>query len=318
MAESTSGTGGIWGQRKGMDRYDLCLAWNWEYDADFVDMLATACQSHGLSLLQITPENVAEISDSLAENQITCQVFWDRASEDDARFIPIVQWAADHCVYRINPAEKARLTWDKGAMHRAFTGLGLHTPYTVILPPYEEQLAIPSVDWEALGERFTIKPAHGGGGEGVVAEATSLSQVQGARQKYPGDRYLLQTYVIPIQLGPRAAWFRVFYCVGQIYICWWDTSTHVHTPVTPVEKTSNDLSPLRTITTAIARFCRLDLFSTEIALTPDGRFVVVDYVNDQIDLRLQSKAADGVPDDLVCHIVERIIGLVETGRRIAS
>jgi hypothetical protein len=293
-----------------MDRYDLCLAWEWEYDADFVIVLDAVCQSHGLSLLQITPENVVEISDSLVKHQIACRVFWDRASEDDARFIPLVQWAADHCVYRINPFEKARLTWDKGAMHRAFTELGLHTPYTIILPPYEEHPEIPSVDWKALGERFTIKPAHGGGGEGVVAEATSLSQVQGARQEYPDDRYLLQTHVIPIQLGSRAAWFRVFYCAGKIFICWWNTETHVHIPVTAAEETRNDLGPLRTITTTIARFCGLDLFSTEIALTAKGRFVVVDYVNDQIDLRLESKAVDGVPDEIVQEIAEGIVGLV--------
>lgn len=295
-----------------MDRYDLCLAWEWKYDADFVTVLDAACQLHGRSLFQITPENVAEISNSLAKNQIACRVFWDRASEDDARFIPIVQWAAGHYVYRINPFEKARLTWDKGAMHQALTELGLHTPYTIILPPYKEQPEIPTVDWEALGERFTIKPAHGGGGEGVVAKATSLSQVQDARQKYSGDWYLLQTYVIPMQLGSRAAWFRVFYCAGQIYLCWWDTSTHVHTLVTAAEETDNDLGPLRDMARAIARFCGLDLFSTEIALTADSRFVVVDYVNDQIDLRLQSKAVDGVPDDLVYDIVENIVGIVVT------
>jgi hypothetical protein len=298
-----------------MDRYDLCLAWEWKYDADFVTVLDAACQSHGLSLLQITPENVAEISDSLARNQIACRVFWDRASEDDARFIPLVQWAADHCAYRINSFEKARLTWDKGAMHRTFTELGLHTPYTIILPPYKEQPEIPSIDWEALGERFTIKPAHGGGGEGVVAEATLLSQIQGARQKYPDDGYLLQTYVTPIKLGSRAAWFRVFYCAGKIFICWWDTDTHVHTPVAAAEETDNDLGPLRTITTTIARFCALDLFTTEIALTADGRSVVVDYVNDQIDLRLQSKAVDGVPDEIVQEIAEGIVGLVALSSR---
>jgi len=195
-------------------------------------------------------------------------------------------------------------------MHRAFTGLGLHTPYTIILPPYEEQPEVPLIDLEALGERFTIKPAHGGGGEGVVVEATSLSQVQEARQEYPGDWYLLQAHVTPAQLPSRAAWFRVFYCAGQIYICWWDTNTHVHTPVTPAEETSHDLGPLRNRATAIAQFCGLDLFSTEIALTPDGLFVVVDYVNDQIDLRLQSKAVDGVPDDLALDIAEGIVGLV--------
>jgi hypothetical protein len=35
--------------------------------------------------------------------------------------------------------------------------------------------------------------------------------------------------------------------------------------------------------------------------------MVVDYVNDPIDLRLQSKATDGVPDQIVSHIAESLV-----------
>ena len=48
--------------------------------------------------------------------------------------------------------------------------------------------------------------------------------------------------------------------------------------------------------------CGLDFFSTEIALTSEGRFVTVDYVNEICDMRLQSGHADGVPDALVTAI----------------
>jgi hypothetical protein len=65
---------------------------------------------------------------------------------------------------------------------------------------------------------------------------------------------------------------------------------------------------------AISRLVGLDLFSTEIALTKDEEFMVVDYVNDQIDLRLQSKAMEGVPDGIVQDIAERIVSqLVNRG-----
>jgi hypothetical protein len=310
MTESKSSSGGIWGNRKDSDRYDLCLAWNWEYDTDFVGILEAACHSRGLSLLQITTENVAEVTNNLVSGEIACGAFWDRASEDDAQFLPLVQWAANHCAYCINPYERARRTWDKAAMHQTIADIGLHTPYTVVLPSYEEYPEVPSIDLQAFGEAFTIKPAHGGGGEGVIIKAASLSEVQDARQAYRGDRYLLQAYVTPVQLGSRAAWFRVIYCAGTVYLCWWDTDTYVYAPVTEAEEASHRLNPIRDITAAIARRCGLDLFSTEIALTPDDRFFVVDYVNDQIDLRLQSKAADGVPDDIVQGIADGLTGLV--------
>jgi hypothetical protein len=116
--------------------------------------------------------------------------------------------------------------------------------------------------------------------------------------------------VTPIQLGSRAAWFRVIYGAGKVYVSWWDTDTHVYTPVTAAEETSYHLSPLREIASSIAQFCGLDLFSTEIALTADDLFVVVDYVNDQIDLRLKSKAADGVPDVIVQDIADGLARLV--------
>ena len=67
---------------------------------------------------------------------------------------------------------------------------------------------------------------------------------------------------------------------------------------------------MRSLFTKIAQICELDFFSAEIALTADGRFVVVDYVNDICDMRLQSLFADGVPDRLVEEIVFAIITYV--------
>jgi hypothetical protein len=301
-------------QLKAMTSYDFCLAWDWEHDADFVKLLDMACRSRGLSMLQITHDNLEDVLQSLANGQISFRAFFDRASESDARFTPVVQWACDHAAYLINAHEWATRTWNKAAMHLALVNAGLHAPYTIILPSYNEQPDPTPMDLSQLGDRFTIKPAHGGGGEGVITEATSLSQVLAARQEYPADKYLLQAHIVPAQLASRPAWFRIIYCAGQVYPCWWDTHTHAYTPTTPAEESHYCLAPLRQITASIARVCGLELFSSEIALTSDGLFVVVDYVNDQIDLRLRSKAFDGVPDDIVRDIAGRLVALVAAHR----
>jgi len=294
-----------------MNRYDLCLTWNWEYDADFVELLDLACKSRGLSLLQITPENLEEMIQSLGKEEITFRTFFDRAADADLRFIPFVEWAGRHPVHHINSHASACRAWDKVAMHQAVSP-HTDTPFTLILPSYDEQPVLSEIDLASLGERFIIKPAYGGGGDGVITEATSLDQVLAARQQFPSQRYLLQAHVIPARLGSQMAWFRVIYCTGKVYPCWWDSSTHIYAPVLSDEETRYDLRPLRTITSSIARLCGLELFSTEISLTPDGRFVTIDYVNDPIDLRLQSKAFDGVPDDIVRDITERLAELVLT------
>jgi len=295
---------------KGPLSYDLCLAWNWEHDSDFVKLLDMACQSHGLLLLQITINNLTAMLRSLINNDVSFRFFFDRASDADARFSPIVEWAHNHALYRINPHELASRAIDKAAMHPVLIGAGLHAPYTLVLPSYNEQPDLPPVDLSPLGDRFTIKPAHGGGGDGVVMEAKSWNQVLVARREYPSDKYLLQAHIMPTQFGSHPAWFRIIYCTGQIYPCWWNPHTHVYTPVTSSEESGYCLTPLRDITASIAQICRLELFSTETALSTDGLFIVVDYINDQIDLRLKSKAFDGVPDDIVREIAERLSTLV--------
>lgn len=41
-------------------------------------------------------------------------------------------------------------------------------------------------------------------------------------------------------------------------------------------------------------------------LTTKNKFVVVDYVNDQCDMRLQSLHQDGVPDEIVHKIINNL------------
>jgi hypothetical protein len=295
-----------------MATYDLCVAWNWEYDADFMALLDGACRARGLTLLQVTPDSLEAALRSITEQQASLRVFWDRASEVDARFSRLVHYAIEKAVTWINPYAQAAATWDKAVMHLAFVGAGLEVPRTIILPAYGEQPALPPVGLPALDGQFTLKPAHGSGGEGVVTQVTSWEQVLAVRQQHAADRYLLQAHVVPKEMGGRPAWFRVIDCAGRVYPCWWNPETHVYTPVTWQEQLDLGLGHLHDMAQSIAGLCGLDLFSTEIALNRDDVLVIVDYVNDQIDLRLQSKTGDGVPDDIVHDIAERLVSQVET------
>jgi hypothetical protein len=290
--------------------YDLCFAWSWEYDADFATLLQEACDSRGLSLLHARPDNLGVLLNSLDNQQVNFKALFDRASDGEACFMPLVDWASQQGSFFINSHEKARCAWDKSTMHKTLTEAGLQAPATIILPSYETQPTLEAVDLGPLGGQFTIKPAHGSGGDGVVLEVTSLSQVLVSRQEYPADTYLLQAHTNTKMLAARPAWFRVIYCAGRVYPCWWDPETHVYTPVSPEEESHYGLSPLRNITDSIASITEMDFFSTEIALDWDGNFLIVDYVNDPIDLRLQSRAADGVPDEIVRGIAGHLAEIV--------
>ncbi len=294
-----------------MERYDFCVAWNWKDDTDFVKLLEEACHVQGLSFLNITPKKVSDTLKCLHNNQLTFRAFFDRASDTDTNFLPVYQWAYDHGVFCINPRDREVRTRNKAAIHYVFIENRLNTPYTIILPSYEDLPNIPPIDLSYLGYSVIIKPAHGSGGDGVVKKAVSMEQIIIARQKYPADKHLVQEFITPKMLDSRPGWFRVINCTGSIYPCWWyDDAISIYDPLTPEEEKLYSLSPLRDIAKTIKRICGLDLFSTEIALTPDGLFVVVDYINDQIDLRMKSKTVDGVPDHIVRNIAELLVSCV--------
>jgi hypothetical protein len=297
-----------------MSRYDLCLVWNWEYDRDFVQMLETACTRIGLSFLSVTMENLDAILAGISSRKISFASFFDRACESDPRFQALVDKARHSHVFRINPQELTVWSQDKATMHLEFISRSLDTPHTILLSSYNDMPGLPALDLAPLGGRFAIKPASLGGGEGVVLEATSQEQVLLVRQQYPHEKYLLQAQVTPCILDGRPGWFRVLVCDGGVYPCWWDPHTHVYARVTAEERFHFGLRGLYEVARRIAQVCRLDLFSTEIALNSDGQFLTVDYVNDPVDLRLQSKAVDGVPDAWVENIAGRLARLSERSR----
>ncbi|MEI6291241.1 MAG: hypothetical protein WCP19_12485 [Chloroflexota bacterium] len=281
-----------------MDHFDFCLTWSWEYDQDFVNLLSAACQARNITFLQVSRLNLPGILPSLTQSEISFSVFLDR-TEFEPDFQPVFDWAKENACIRLNPKETADWAEDKATMHLELVSAGVNTPFTVILPPYHEQQYLPALDISHLGESFVIKPGYGGGGEGVLMNATSFQEVLNRRMEFPQRKYLLQKVINPHQLETNAAWFRIIYCDGNFYPCWWSPVTHIYTPVTEEEVLRFGLDPLRTITSQIASLSKLGFFSTEIAFTTDNQWVVIDYVNDQIDMRLKSQAVDGVPDTIV-------------------
>jgi len=285
--------------------YDLCLPWYWEYDIDFVQMIERACNEQSLVFWQITPNDLLESTTALYKGEKTFRTILDR-SQYDPRFEPIHRWSREHNVRRINPAEVSAWSEDKTTMHLELISAGIHTPYTIILPPFLEQPLIPELDLTPLGQQFVIKPSNEGGSEGVILGAFSMEQILRARMEFPEQKYLIQATIIPRTIHGQPAWFRMFYANGKTYSCWWHPLTHVFSSVSQQDENKYELFPLHEITRRIASICKLDWFSTEIARTLE-EFVVIDYVNDGIDTRVQSKAVDGVPDEVMQGIAQQLV-----------
>ena len=311
--------GAIFRQMKAArEGFDIAVAWTWEFDREFLGCLDTAASARGLTTQFVDLNNLEETVSRLRDDTLFVRVFLDRASDEDERFL-----ALSNVIHRIartsgrretlcilNPHDLLRRASDKATMHLEFLSHGIQVPYTIIISPFNQrkEVELSLSELALLGRPFIIKPANTtGGGVGVVLGAESLKDVIETRQHHKNDKYLLQEKVIPVELAHRRGWFRVFYAVGLVLPCWWNDLTHIYEELTPNDEEAFGLHPLRSIAITIQQICGLDFFSTEIAMTSVDKFVVVDYVNEMCDMRLQSIHPDGVPDRIVSSISEALV-----------
>lgn len=260
-----------------------------------------------LTLLTVTDDNLTMTLEALAQRQLVPRFFWDRAFDADQKYTLLHEYFHNRAVYWINSAERARWAWNKATMHLELISVGLHTPYTILLDPYDLRPDLNPPDLTVLGKEFIVKPAHGGGGEGVVQGANGWEAVQAARKMHPRDFYLLQERIEPVWFASRPAWFRVIMVFDQCYLCWWNPWTHSYTTLTDSDRDLVDTQLIIAMMQTIKNICRLDIFSSEIAFTSTQKYVVVDYINDPIDLRSQVQTPDGVPDEILADIIRTII-----------
>jgi hypothetical protein len=287
--------------------YDIGIAWNWEYDADFIHGIEKECRHLGLTTFRIEPNNVKEVIRKFRTGKIYFKTFLDRASDDDKTFLPLAQLIAGSAVHIFNSYEQTEYAKDKANMHVACLGEGIHVPYTIIISPYSKtkEVELSLTELAHLGRPFIIKPANTtGGGIGVVLGAETLKEIIESRKNHVNDKYLLQETIHPMMLDEKKAWFRVFYAFGLTVPCWWNNETHIYHPMSEHEEKKFKLSRLKQIVQVMQKICRLDFFSSEIALAQEGQFVAVDYVNEICDMRPQSRHFDGVPDKVI-GIIQR-------------
>ena len=291
-----------------MNQFDIAISYTWIYDKEFTDLIEKLFHDDGFTTFVIQRFNVHEVTDLLRRKKLSFLAYLDRASDEDPQqFEPINKILSRRKCYIINPHSKVKKATNKFLMHKKLDKKNLVLPKTFILPAYDadERLGIYESDLNILKRPFIIKPAvFSGGGEGVVRNGISLEQIQTERMKRHNEQYLIQEKIQPRIIEGKRAWFRIFWAFGKVIPTWWDDHTHVYELVTTAQIKKYYLHALFRISRRLARMNGLDYFSSEIALTKRRRFVLIDYVNDQCDMRLKSNHLDGVPDVVVAQFIK--------------
>jgi len=285
--------------------HDVAVAWNWEHDEAFVADLERACGRLGMTFRSVTPANVESFLAPAAARDVRWGVLLDRAWESDERFLRLNGLLAASGTRVVNPVERSLRMGNKATVHALLQEKGLEAPRLVEFMPEqysEEELALATRGWK---RPLWLKPASGGGGDGVLALKELPAQFPHGPE-WQKERFVVQENAEPIVIEGRPAWFRVIHVFGTIHAFWWHPSTHVFAPVTPQETGDYGLACISSAAAAVAAVAGLEIFSSEYSLIAPGIPLIIDPVNDPVDFRRRSQAPDAIPDSSLVAMIEAL------------
>jgi hypothetical protein len=298
--------------------YDLAMTHKLDTDDFFIHRVQQHCAERGLNFFLIEPVWTETFLEKLRLGKVWPRVLLNMHSEHhqpEDVFHRIVRLAAERGVKVIDSPDVAQAAFDKARLHSCLVAAGFRVPFTCIVPHAEAaEFKILPEDASRLGLPFVIKPSLGYGKRGVILDATNETDLLRSMADWPDPNYLLQERITPVLINGEPAYWRLFYVFGSLWFCWWNCFTDRYRVVTADELARHGLEPLRQILCGLASLTGMNFFSTEVAQTAAGEFVLIDYVNDQCHMLTQSaNPAMGVPDEVVAGIARR---LVESAQRL--
>jgi hypothetical protein len=295
-----------------MRTYDFVMTHKLDADDFFIHCVQRRCAERGWNFFLIEPVWVEGYYEKLLKGKVWARVLLNMHSEHhqpEEIYHRLVRLSFERKTQVIDPPDVALAAFDKAKLHPRLEAAGFQLPYTVIVP--RESLTVFKLTPEqqsGLGMPFVIKPGLGYGKHGVILDARSEADLTRSAGAWPDPNYLLQKRIVPKQIGERPAYFRVFHVFGSVWCCWWNCYNDRYSVLKPEEAEEYQLQPLRDIVCRLADLTRMSFFSSEVALTETGEFVLIDYINDQCHMLTQtSNPQMGVPDEIVGAIARRLV-----------
>jgi len=290
-----------------METFDLGIAWDNEIDNEFVNDLNDYAFKEGIRPYLIHIYNFYASLKDITENKISFRFLLNRTSDDNPVFRGLPDFLKRKGITFINHPDKAKESRDKFKMHLKFNSHDMPVPKTALLNPKEDKKSL-ELKIKYVSKPFVLKPADGYGEE-TILDVQSLDDVIKLKEQHGDIKYIVQEKIHPKRLENRPAWFRVFYCCGKVIPCWWHPKTHAHDILTMKQVYALGLYDMWHMARRISQVCKLDLFSTEIVMKNDEKFLAVD-LDDQPYMRRKSKFNDGVPDEIVDKVIQNIVSFV--------
>lgn len=259
-------------------------------NSPLVKLMREAMGPYGLSVLPVNLSNVRAVTDQIQRGWMQPHLFLDLCSSVEPVFGDLATAAVNAGVYVVDdPRDLLEWTLKAPAQGR-LEAAGLPVPPTVILPKGSPDRDLTPEERAKVGERVVIKPSLGYANRGVVVGVEPTREnIAKARDFDRKDDWLVQRMIRWTRHGNRAAYLRAYHLLGHRTLMWWARENgHDHYELcTWQDLRTYDLLPAVEIVDKIAALTGIDYFSSEIAITAEegaGRFVLIDYINDQCDM----------------------------------
>ena len=298
--------------------YDFVLASPFSNYDFFAHRMRELCGQLNHTFFPADEMWVTEFLQKLQEKEIGVRVLLDLSNNQtnpDDPFLMLAKETKRQGAYVIDDPDITGVVSHKAMFHQIMLENRILVPETIIVSREELNSFRVTNDIKALvGVPFVVKPAWGDSSLGVLMEGSSHYDLLKSAELAPNSSaFLVQRRLDSKSLGSHKGWFRLFHIIDEVIPCWWNPSNGEYQMITPAQYRYHKLAPLVRIMKDIARVSKMKFFTSEICLDEDGEFYVVDYINADPDMNPRSYFADGVPDEIVRHIVWK---LVMDGRRI--
>lgn len=286
-------------------------------NAPLVKIMQEAMGAYGISFLPVNINNLQTVTRQIRTGWLQPFVYLDLCSAVDDRFFDLLKVAADQGVYVVDhPRDVEEWTW-KAPSQPKLEAAGLPVPPTVIIPKGSPDRDLTPEELAKVGDSVVIKPSIGYANRGVVVGvAPTKENIAKARDFQRNDDWLIQKKITWTRYGNRPAYVRSYNIFGHRSLVWWsrENGKDKYEPLSWHDVKKYDLLPALDITDRIAALTGMDFFSSEIAITDEtgpGRFVLIDYINDQCDMDPQVRPeTTPVPQEWCKWVCQRVAEFV--------
>lgn len=292
-----------------MDIFDLGVSWNWQLDSEFVQGLNDEALKQGLKPYLLHAFNFYRSLRDITEDNISFRFFLDRTLDDGSPLSKVCDFLKTKGFNFINHPDDVAKSLDTAATHLEFVNNKIPVPRAAFLNPKDGESLEGKI--RRIPRPFVVKFSDNSFGKTVSLEAGSLDDVLKLRARYGNISCFAQERINPAFLGNKLSTFKVIYCLGEIFPCWWHFLSHNYDVVSAADSDKFGLSMLTEIAGNIARVSKLNFFTADMVRDSRNNFFVVNYADAWPDMRKKAKFSDGVPEAVVDAVTRKIITFVK-------